>query len=115
MSTTLETVEFVLEAIDGAGSITAKKMFGEYGIYLDGKFVALICDDTFFIKPTPAGEAFIGEPEWGAPYPGAKPHFQIDGDKLEDRDWVCELLRLTFDALPAPKPKKPRVKKKSEQ
>ncbi len=111
MSSSPETLEFVLEAIDGAGSVTAKKMFGEYGVYLDGKFIALVCDDTFFIKPTSEGEALLGEPDWGEPYPGAKPHFRIDGDKLEDRDWVCELLRATFAALPAPKPKKPKAKK----
>ena len=110
MSTTPETINFIIEAIESAGKVGARKMFGEYGVYLDGKFVALVCDDIFFIKPTAAGEAFIGDPEWGAPYPGAKPHFQIDGDKLEDRDWVCALLRLTFDALPEPKPKRRKAK-----
>jgi TfoX/Sxy family transcriptional regulator of competence genes len=111
MATRAETVEFILEAIDGAGDVSARKMFGEYGIYVDGKFAALICDDTLFIKETEAGLAFAPDLEYGAPYPGAKPHPIIPGDRLEDRDWICELLRITTQALPAPKPKKPKVRK----
>jgi TfoX/Sxy family transcriptional regulator of competence genes len=29
-------------------------MFGEYGVYLDGKLVALVCDNSFFVKVTAA-------------------------------------------------------------
>ncbi|MCK7502621.1 MAG: TfoX/Sxy family protein [Comamonadaceae bacterium] len=35
-------------------------MFGEYAIYLDGKVVALVCDNQFFVKPTDAGRALLG-------------------------------------------------------
>ena len=56
---------------------------------------------------TEAGKAFSPEQDEGSPYPGAKLHFHIAGDQLEDRDWVCQFVRLTTDALPAPKPKKP--------
>jgi len=37
MATNPKFVDFVLEQIEKAGEITAKKMFGEYGIYSDGK------------------------------------------------------------------------------
>lgn len=110
MATTKETAEFVLEQIEGAGDVSIRKMFGEYGVYCDGKFVALICDDTFFIKETEAGKAFAPDLEYGEPYPGAKPHPLIPGDLLEDRDWVSGLVRITTAALPAPKPKKPKKK-----
>jgi hypothetical protein len=33
------------------------------------------------------------------------------GDALEDDAWLVELVRRTADALPAPKPKRPRSKK----
>ena len=33
MASTLEFAEYVCDQISGAGSITYKKMFGEYGIY----------------------------------------------------------------------------------
>jgi hypothetical protein len=35
-------------------------MFGEYAIYCDGKVVALVCDDQFFLEPTAAGRALLG-------------------------------------------------------
>ncbi|MFN9783590.1 MAG: TfoX/Sxy family protein, partial [Sphingobacteriales bacterium] len=38
-------VDFVLEQIKHSGEITAKKMFGEYGIYADEKLFGLICDN----------------------------------------------------------------------
>jgi hypothetical protein len=48
----------------------------------------------------------------GAPYPGAKPHMQIPEDLLDNRHWLSELVRLTADALPVPKPKSKKTKKR---
>lgn len=96
-------VEFVLGQLENAGSVNARKMFGEYGIYCDGKFFALICDNKLFIKPTEAGRAFIREVVAEPPYPGAKSYFLIE-DKLEDREWLSKLVRVTVAELPGPKP-----------
>jgi TfoX/Sxy family transcriptional regulator of competence genes len=43
-------VDFVMEQIKNAGEITAKKMFGEYGIYADRKLFGLICDNKLFTR-----------------------------------------------------------------
>ena len=51
MSTTPATIEHMLDTIPL--TLTVKKMFGEYALYLDGVVVAFVCDDTLFIKPTP--------------------------------------------------------------
>jgi DNA transformation protein len=61
MSTQPSTIDYLLEQLASAGSVSARKMFGEYGLYCDGKIVALVCDDQFFLKPTPEGRAFLGE------------------------------------------------------
>jgi TfoX/Sxy family transcriptional regulator of competence genes len=98
-------VDFVLEQIKNAGEITAKKMFGEYGVYADGKLFGLICDNKLFIKPTISGREFIGNVIEAAPYEGAKPSFLIE-DKIENSDWLSELIRISIQELPAPKPKK---------
>lgn len=98
-------VDFVLEQIKNAGNITAKKMFGEYGIYADEKLFGLICDDKLFIKPTVSGRAFIGNVVEAPPYEGAKPSFLIE-EKIEDSKWLSELIRITLKELPPPKPKK---------
>ena len=111
MTSKQANLDFVLEQMADAGEVSARKMFGEYGIYCRGKIVALFCDDQLFVKPTAAGKAFIGKVKEGPPYPGAKPWFLVAGDRCEDGEWLSELVQLTDRELPAPKPKTPKPKK----
>ena len=105
-------VDFVIEQIKNAGEITAKKMCGEYGIYADGKIFGLICDNKLFIKPTKSGREFIGNVIEAPPYNGAKPSFLIE-EEIENSDWLSELVRISLNELPTPKPKlTPKPKKK---
>jgi TfoX/Sxy family transcriptional regulator of competence genes len=103
-------VDFVVEQIQNAGEITVKKMFGEYGIYSNGKIFGVICDNKLFVKPTNSGRKFIGNVVEASAYPGAKPSFLIE-EKIEDSTWLSELVRISAEELPEPKPK--RKKKKS--
>ena len=111
MSSDLDFVEFVADQIDDTCQVSYRKMFGEYALYSKGKIVALICDNQLFVKPTEVGRSFIGEVVESSPYPGAKPAFLIQ-DKIEDREWLTQLITLTEEVLPKPKPK---VKKKSKR
>lgn len=110
MATDQNFADFVVGQIQNAGEITAKKMFGEYGIYSNGKIFGVICDNKLFIKPTSSGRKFIGNVVEAPAYPGAKPSFLIE-EKLEDIEWLSELVRISVKELPEPKPK--RKKKKS--
>jgi TfoX/Sxy family transcriptional regulator of competence genes len=103
-------MDYILGQIGGAGAVSARKMFGEYGIYCDGRMVALVCDDQLFVKPTGAGRAFAGPLPEAAPYPGAKPYLLIDGDRWDDADWLTELIRRSTAELPMPKPKKTKAR-----
>jgi TfoX/Sxy family transcriptional regulator of competence genes len=84
-------------------ALTSRKMFGEYALYLDGKVVALVCDNQLFVKPTAAGQALLDDPLVAPPFPGAKPHLLVD--PVEQADVLSRLLRATAAALPLPKPK----------
>ncbi len=88
MASKQSTIDFILEQVEEAGVVSARKMFGEYAIYCNEKVVALVCDDELFVKPTSAGKAFIGDVMEGCPYPGAKPYFLISGDQWEDSEWL---------------------------
>jgi TfoX/Sxy family transcriptional regulator of competence genes len=110
MASDLDFVQFVVDQMADAGSVSYRKMFGEYAVYCDGKVVALICDNQLFVKPTAAGKAFIGEVTQAPPYPGARLAFLIE-DEVEDRDWLSQLVRITAKELPQPKPKKKRRRK----
>ena len=111
MSTDAAFADHVLDQIRGAGGVAVRKMFGEYGVYCDGKVVALVCDNQFFLKPLPEAVALIGALVYAPPYPGAKPHLLLAG-ALEDADLMARLVRAVAEALPAPKPKKPKAAKK---
>ncbi len=108
MASDASFVEYVLGQARGAGTIDARKMFGEYAVYCDGKVVMLVCDNRCFLKPTPATAERVRACPHEPPYPGAKPQPVID-ELLDDADTVAALVRLTADALPAPKPRKPKT------
>ena len=61
------------------------------------------------MKPTKAGELFIGEIVEKPPYKGAKPSFPIE-DQIENRDWISNLINITEEELPTPKPKSKKKK-----
>lgn len=110
MSSKQSTVDFILEQITNAGTICAKKMFGEYAIYCDNKVVALVCDDQLFVKPTQAGKVFIPNYIEGHPYVGAKPYLLISGEMWDESEWLTELIKITASELPLTKKKSPSRK-----
>ena len=106
MATDRKTVDYLVEQLADAGSVSARPMFGEYGLYCDGKMIAIIADDQLFLKITPSGRALADGAEQASPYPGAKPCLLIDPDRWEDGAWLTALVRATTVELPFPKPKK---------
>ena len=110
MANDQDFVDFVVDQIENGCEVSYRHMFGGTSLYLNGKVVALICDNQLFVKPTDAGREYIGMVVEAPPYPGAKPYFLIE-DKIEDSDWLSELVRITAKELPEPKPKKKKKKK----
>ena len=105
MAQDLEFIDFVIDQIDDVCEMSHRMMFGGCTLYSKGKVVGLICDNQLFIKPTEAGRAFIGDVVEAPAYEGAKMSFLIEG-RIDDRQWLTELVSLTEKELPAPKPKK---------
>lgn len=97
-------VEFVAEQIRSAGTISYRRMFGEYAVYCNGKVVAFVCDNQLYVKPTDAGKKYIGKVAEASPYPGAKMYLLIEND-IENSEWMGGLIRATANELPVPKPK----------
>lgn len=111
MSTSQATVDYILDQLSSVKKVSARKMFGEYAVYVGNKVVALVCDDTLFVKITDEGKLFLDDRyEEGNAYDGAKPSMVISKELIEDRRFMAELFELTEDALPEPKPKKKKVK-----
>jgi TfoX/Sxy family transcriptional regulator of competence genes len=111
MASEQKFVDFITDQIGFSENVTNKKMFGEYGLYFDNKLFALVCDNKLYIKPTQSGRAYIKEVVEASPYEGAKPSFLIE-EKLDDRVWLRELVKITVNELPEPKLKKSKPKDK---
>lgn len=97
--TCTDIVALLMESPDTPGQITARKMFGEYGLYCDGLFFGLICDDRLYLKPVPGIGAAMIEPVTAPPYPKAKPHWLIGPEDMADPDHLARLLTLTLAGL----------------
>lgn len=106
MGTRADTVAHLLDALAPL-PLSARKLFGEYALYLDGKVVALVCDDLLFLKSTPKAMAALPGCPTGHPYPGAKLHLLVT-EALDDPDPVVAALNGIASDLPAPKPGKPK-------
>jgi TfoX/Sxy family transcriptional regulator of competence genes len=101
MATTHDYIEYVTEKLEFAGDVRYKKMFGEYMIYIGGKPLVLVCDNTVFVKTLPCLDGLIAQK--GYPYDGAKEHYVLD---FEDSELAEKAIRLLDEVTPLPKPKK---------
>jgi TfoX/Sxy family transcriptional regulator of competence genes len=107
MATSSHTIANLLDILPQG--MTSRRMFGEYALYLGDRVVALVCDDTLFIKPTPGARALLPDAGMGPAYPGSKDY--IIGDAvLDDPDLLARVLRQVADETPAPKPKSKKGK-----
>ena len=103
MASNPDLVQYIADQCSGAGEIITKKMFGDYGIYCDGKIFGLICDNRLYLKPTKGGEALLKETDLRPPYDGAKDYFYIAD--VDDRDYLSSLVSATCKDLPDKKRK----------
>jgi TfoX/Sxy family transcriptional regulator of competence genes len=109
MASDADFVEYVVDQFDQDCGVTSKRMFGEYGLFSEGKMFAMVCDDRLLFKPTEGGRAFIGEVAEAEPYPGAKLCFLIE-DQIDDGEWLSDLARISTRELPVPKKRKKKSK-----
>jgi TfoX/Sxy family transcriptional regulator of competence genes len=110
MATDHSYIEYVTEQSGLDDRVTCKRMFGEYGIYIDGKIVAFACDNSLFVKASDATAALTAELPRRPPYPGARP-YPVADELLDDPERLQALLLATAAAMPEPRVRKPRQKK----
>ncbi len=110
MASDKEFIDWIVDSVHAAGDVSVKKMFGEYMVYVDGRPVLLVCDNTPFVKILPETTALFArhdvEPSRGFPYQGAKEHYILD---IENADLAIDMLRLLARILPLPKPRKKKT------
>jgi len=93
----------VCEQLNGIGNVSYKKMFGEYMVYLNGKPVVIVCDDTAFVKKLDCIQEMMEGADTGFPYQGAKEHYILDIDNSDfSKRVILEIEKVT----PLPKRKR---------
>ena len=94
---------FVLEQLEALEDVTYRAMMGEFLLYYRGKVFGGIYDDRFLVKPVPSAARLLPDAGWEMPYEGAKEMILVD--RLDDREFLAELVRAMYEELPAPKKK----------
>ncbi|MBR1850622.1 MAG: TfoX/Sxy family protein [Bacteroidales bacterium] len=108
MASNPDLVQYIVDQCSGAGDVSARKMFGDYTLYCDGKPFGLVSDNGFYLKPTEGARNLLCEVDMRPPYDGAKPCFYIAD--VDDADYLAKLVRTSCAELPMPRPKKKKVK-----
>ena len=103
MACTTDFIDFVCSQIEGVGVIRAKKMFGDWMIYIDEKPIILACDNTCYVKMLPVIADMMTDAGTGFPYDGAKEHYILD---IEHRDEAIKVIKALLPVIPYPKKRK---------
>jgi DNA transformation protein len=98
MATSQSTIDFLLDQLAEQGAFSARKMFGEYCLYMSGAPVGLVCDNQLFLRDDAGLRALLHELTLGEPYPGAKPHICITADQWDDRQALGRWVRCAAEA-----------------
>ena len=88
MASSLDYVQYVASQLAGAGVITYKKLFGEYGLWCGGKFFGTVEENQFYVKITEAGHRMLPDAKPTAPHGGRLPDpffilFSVRGNRTD--------------------------------
>ena len=111
MSSTKEYLEYVLQQCPP--ETTFRAMMGEYVLYYQGKVFGGIYDNRCLVKPTAFALRLMPEAPRELPYAGAKEMLLLE--KLDDREFVQELLNAMYEELPLPKKRKKTERKENHE
>jgi DNA transformation protein and related proteins len=103
MAFSAEFRDHVIEMLDGAGNVTARRMFGGAGIYLDGTIIGLIADDVLYFKVDEENRGDYEANGMGpfVPFDDGRmtmPYWQVPAEVLDDGEQLIEWARKSWEA-----------------
>lgn len=102
MACTTEYIDFIIEVLAPLGEVRARKMMGDYVIYLNEKCVITACDNNAYVKKLSCIKELMQDAELGCAYEGAKESYILCFD---DQQKARKVISLLWDTLPFPKKK----------
>lgn len=106
MATSREYALFVENLFRGVDGFSMKRMFGEYGIYLQGRVLGFLCDEQILLQDTPTARKLLPNAERKELFPGSK-QFIIFSDE-GNHHLLQSVAQAMWEELPVPKPRKGR-------
>jgi len=79
------------------GDVNVRPMMGEYLLYLKGRYVAVICDNTLFVKLNKQNAELVESLPQRPPYDGAKPCYVVPCD---DEEKLRKIINATYLGAP---------------
>ena len=101
MASSKEYLDFVLEQLSELDEVSFRAMMGEYILYYRGRVFGGIYDDRLLVKPVPSAVKFMPEATMELPYDGAKEMILVDD--VDNREFLCKLVRSMWEELPEKK------------
>lgn len=99
-----EFADYVVDLLRPLGPVHARRMFGGFGLYLDGSMFALIVDDTLYLKADAANRAVFAGRDM-APFTYARQgkmvslaYHAVPAEALDEQEDLLALARLGFEA-----------------
>lgn len=99
-----EFVDYLNEVFERFGPVTARRMFGGYGIYRDGLMFALVADDTLYLKADGVNSPMferLGLGKFEYLKAGKVMHiayYQAPAEVMEDREQAAMWARGAYEA-----------------
>jgi TfoX/Sxy family transcriptional regulator of competence genes len=103
MASTKEYRDFILEQLSELDEVSFRAMMGEYILYYRGRVFGGIYDDRLLVKPVPPAVKLMPDAAMELPYDGAKEMILVDD--VDNREFLCELVRSMWEDLPEKKRK----------
>ena len=104
MASTKEYLDFVLEQLSELDEVSFRAMMGEYILYYRGRIFGGIYDDRLLVKPVSIALKLMPDAVMELPYDGAKEMILVDD--IDNREFLCRLVRSMWEELPEKKKKK---------
>jgi DNA transformation protein and related proteins len=111
-------VDHVLDLLTPWGGVSARKMFGGYGLYKQGAMFALVAEDVLYFKVDDRNRPLfqqLGMTPFtydGQGKPVEMPYWETPPDALDDGAALIDFARGALDAALAAKKEKPASKAK---
>jgi DNA transformation protein and related proteins len=114
-----EFVDYLVEQLATLGDVTAKSMFGGWGIFRDGRMFALVASDTLYFKVDDESRADF-EREKLRPFryerrdqgEATLPYYEAPAAALDDRELLCTWARKGIEAATRAAQRSPKRKRK---